>query len=103
LDLEIIPHGHWIHDGLMTIFILLIGLEPEREICQGELSNIKMHYFRYLVHSVAWYFQRSYILQHLLRKPVALLILPPFAIANTAIVPGGDWLESLGQRAAWAS
>ena len=30
---------HWINDGLMTIFFLLIGLELEREIYQGELSN----------------------------------------------------------------
>lgn len=33
--------GHWINDGLMTIFFLLIGLELEREIYHGELSNIK--------------------------------------------------------------
>lgn len=33
--------GHWINDGLMTIFFLLIGLELEREIYLGELSNIK--------------------------------------------------------------
>lgn len=33
--------GHWINDGLMTIFFLLIGLELEREIYQGELSRIK--------------------------------------------------------------
>jgi Na+:H+ antiporter, NhaA family len=32
---------HWINDGLMTIFFLLIGLELEREIYQGELSNFK--------------------------------------------------------------
>jgi NhaA family Na+:H+ antiporter len=32
---------HWINDGLMTIFFLLIGLELEREIYQGELSNMK--------------------------------------------------------------
>lgn len=32
---------HWINDGLMTIFFLLIGLELEREIYYGELSNIK--------------------------------------------------------------
>lgn len=32
---------HWINDGLMTIFFLLIGLELEREIYAGELSNIK--------------------------------------------------------------
>ena len=32
---------HWINDGLMTIFFLLIGLELEREMYGGELSNIK--------------------------------------------------------------
>ena len=32
---------HLINDGLMTIFFLLIGLELEREIYAGELSNIK--------------------------------------------------------------
>lgn len=32
---------HWINDGLMTIFFLLIGLELEREIYAGELSNLK--------------------------------------------------------------
>lgn len=32
---------HWINDGLMTIFFLLIGLELEREIYKGELSQIK--------------------------------------------------------------
>ncbi|MDD3320340.1 MAG: Na+/H+ antiporter NhaA [Paludibacter sp.] len=32
---------HWINDGLMTIFFLLIGLELEREIYKGELSNLK--------------------------------------------------------------
>lgn len=32
---------HWINDGLMTVFFLLIGLELEREIYQGELSSIK--------------------------------------------------------------
>lgn len=32
---------HWINDGLMTIFFLLIGLELEREIYKGELSDMK--------------------------------------------------------------
>ena len=32
---------HWINDGLMTIFFLLIGLELEREVYIGELSDIK--------------------------------------------------------------
>jgi len=33
--------AHWINDGLMTFFFLLIGLELEREIYCGELSNLK--------------------------------------------------------------
>jgi NhaA family Na+:H+ antiporter len=32
---------HWINDGIMTIFFLLIGLELEREIYKGELSDIR--------------------------------------------------------------
>lgn len=35
------PLEYWINDGLMTIFFLLIGLELEREIYIGELSDFK--------------------------------------------------------------
>lgn len=32
---------HWINDALMSVFFLLIGLELERELYSGELSNVK--------------------------------------------------------------
>lgn len=34
------PLEYWINDGLMTIFFLLVGLELEREVYIGELSNL---------------------------------------------------------------
>ncbi|HVF48335.1 MAG TPA: Na+/H+ antiporter NhaA [Pyrinomonadaceae bacterium] len=32
---------HWVNDALMAVFFLLIGLELERELYNGELSNFK--------------------------------------------------------------
>ena len=37
----------------------------------------------------------SHQLEHFLHKPVAFVILPIFALANTAIPIGADWLQSL--------
>jgi NhaA family Na+:H+ antiporter len=40
----------------------------------------------------------SYILQHFLHKPVAFIILPIFALANTAIVIGSDFTTIITQN-----
>ena len=32
---------HWVNDGLMAIFFLMVGLEVEREIYTGELADFK--------------------------------------------------------------
>jgi Na+:H+ antiporter, NhaA family len=37
----------------------------------------------------------SYRLEHFLHRPVAFVILPIFALANTGIVIGGDWAADL--------
>lgn len=50
---------HWINDGLMTIFFLLIGLELEREIYVGELSSLRTLHFQSLRLLVAWLCQQD--------------------------------------------
>lgn len=42
-EFDIANHSvsHWVNDGLMAIFFLLIGLELEREVYVGELSSLK--------------------------------------------------------------
>jgi NhaA family Na+:H+ antiporter len=42
-QIDFVGHSlvHWINDGIMSIFFLLIGLELEREIYKGELSELK--------------------------------------------------------------
>jgi NhaA family Na+:H+ antiporter len=40
----------------------------------------------------------SYKLQHFLHKPVAYFILPLFALCNTAIVIGVDWMQNFSEE-----
>lgn len=42
-DIQLGSHGlaHWINDGLMAVFFLLVGLELVQEVQEGELSNFK--------------------------------------------------------------
>lgn len=40
----------------------------------------------------------SHRLEHILHKPVAFIILPIFALANTAILIGPDWMQNLGSN-----
>jgi NhaA family Na+:H+ antiporter len=41
LNLAGLSIEHWVNDALMAVFFLLIGLELERELYNGELSNFR--------------------------------------------------------------
>lgn len=105
----------WLNVGIVAIIML----------CLFILNRLKFHnLIPYLVGGIAmWYFMLhsgihatitgillafvipfgsgkknspSYILQHSLHRPVAFIILPVFALANTAIPIAADWYSNLG-------
>ena len=40
-DLAGLSLGHWVNDALMAVFFLYVGLELERELYSGELSDFR--------------------------------------------------------------
>jgi NhaA family Na+:H+ antiporter len=40
-ELAGLSFAHWVNDALMAVFFLLVGLELEREIYAGELTEIR--------------------------------------------------------------
>ncbi len=49
--------SHWINDGLMAIFFLLIGLEVKRELVEGALKSKETAMFPAIAAVGAWWFQ----------------------------------------------
>lgn len=41
IDIAGLSIEHWVNDALMAVFFLFVGLELERELYNGELSNFK--------------------------------------------------------------
>jgi NhaA family Na+:H+ antiporter len=99
----------------LTIFVVLLILNKRKiySLYPYVIGGIAMWYFMYnsgihaTITGVLLAFaipfrcggkkSPSYKLQHFLHKPVAFLILPIFALANTAIIIGSNWAEIFSQ------
>ena len=46
---------HWVNDGLMVIFFLMVGLEIKREILVGHLSKPGMRHYPPSPHWAEWW------------------------------------------------
>lgn len=74
--------------GLMWFFMLKSGVH-------ATIAGVLLAFTIPFSHKLDDLDSPSYRLEHFLHKPVAFLILPVFALANTGIVIGGDWVNDL--------
>ena len=86
LDVRYLPF-YLIPGVIMWYFILKSGIHPS---FAGVLLAFAIPFRRGDEKSP------SYKLQHFLHKPVAFIIMPLFALANTGIALTGNWIEGLG-------
>lgn len=84
--MSLIPY--LIGGGLMWFFMLKSGVH-------ATIAGVLLAFTIPFSHKLDDVDSPSYRLEHFLHKPVAFLILPVFALANTGIVIGGDWVNDL--------
>lgn len=74
--------------GLMWFFMLKSGVH-------ATIAGVLLAFTIPFTHKEDDVDSPSHRLEHYLHKPVAFLILPVFALANTGIIIGGDWVNDL--------